>query len=56
MDDLILTTVFDDDMMEILPPERKTCATGVLSSCDCCGRAAVIDEDCSGICEECLLP
>lgn len=56
MDDLILTTVFDDDMMEILPPERDTCPKGMTSRCDCCGRPATIDEDCCGICEECLSP
>jgi hypothetical protein len=33
MDDLILTDVFDDGKMEILPPEPKTRASG-LSSCD----------------------
>jgi hypothetical protein len=55
MDDLILTDVFDDGKMEILPPEPKTRASG-LSSCDCCGRVAAIDEDCCGICEECLSP
>jgi hypothetical protein len=43
-------------MMEILPPERKTCVNGEVSSCDCCGRRAIMDEDCCGICEECLSP
>jgi len=56
MDDLILTTVFDDDTMEILPPEGKTCGGDEVSSCDCCGRRAVIEENCCGICEECLSP
>jgi len=56
MKDLILTTVFDDDTMEILPPERKSCGVGDMSSCDCCGRRAVIEEDCCGICEERLSP
>ncbi|MGO7367626.1 hypothetical protein ACC719_11545 [Rhizobium ruizarguesonis] len=37
MDGLILSNVFEDDMMEILPPEPKTCAAGMVSSCDCCG-------------------
>jgi hypothetical protein len=54
MDDLILTAVFDDDKIEILPPEPKTCSSGMMSSCDCCGRHAVMDEDCCGICDECL--
>jgi hypothetical protein len=55
MDELVITDVIDDDMMEILPPEPTTCAAG-MSSCDCCGRDAVMDEDCCGICEECLSP
>jgi ribosomal protein S14 len=55
MDDLILKTVFDEDMMDILPPERDTCPKRMMSRCDCCGRPAAIDEDCCGICEDCLL-
>lgn len=56
MDDLILTNVFDDDRMEILPPDRDGCQKGMMSPCDCCGRSAAIDEDCCGLCEECLSP
>ncbi len=56
MDDFILTTVFEDDMMEILPPERDACPNGMMSRCDCCGRPTAIDEDGCGICEECLAP
>lgn len=55
MDDLVRITVFDDDKMEILPPEKSTCGAGE-AACDCCGRRAVMDEDCCGICEECLSP
>jgi hypothetical protein len=54
MDDLILTTVFDD-RIEILLPEEK-CSDGVLSRCDCCGRPAPMDDDCFGICPDCLAP
>lgn len=43
-------------MMEILPPEKDACMDGTASRCDCCRRPAVIDEDCCGICEECLSP
>ncbi|MFS8053257.1 hypothetical protein QD357_10505 [Rhizobium sp. BR 317] len=56
MNNLVLTTVFDDDMMEILPPEQNTLGAGEASLCDCCGRRALMDEDCCGICEECLSP
>ena len=56
MDDLILINVFDDDMMEILPPNRNACTDEGMSSCNCCGRRAVMDDDCCGICEECLSP
>jgi hypothetical protein len=27
-----------------------------MSVCDCYGRPAIMDEDCCGICEECLSP
>jgi hypothetical protein len=45
MDDLIIISDFDDDMIDILPPEPKVYAVAEMSSCDCCG-----------ICEECLSP
>ncbi|WP_200950894.1 hypothetical protein [Rhizobium sp. Root1220] len=54
MNDLVRITV-DDDMMEILPPDQKPCGVGE-AACDCCGRRAVMDEDCCGICDECLSP
>jgi hypothetical protein len=54
MDDLIPTTLFPDHNIEILPPERHACPIEQTSSCLCCGRRATIDEDCCGICEECL--
>jgi hypothetical protein len=56
MTDLLPTTVFDDDVMEILQPEQNALGAGEASVCDCCGRWAVMDEDCCGICEECLWP
>lgn len=44
-----------DADIEILPPE--TCpADTATSQCLCCGRPASGDEDCYGICEECLSP
>ena len=56
MDDLILTTVYDHDEIDILPPERNACPEGKEACCACCGRPAKMDEDCCGICEECLSP
>ncbi len=56
MDDLTLSTVFDDNRIEILPPDRNACGNAMTCPCDCCGRHAVMDEDCCGICEECLAP
>lgn len=56
MNDLVSTIVFDDDMIEILPPVQNACSNGNISICDCCGCPAVMDEDCCGICEECLSP
>lgn len=55
MNDLVAITVFDVDQIEILPPEHPTCGAE-RALCDCCGRSAVMDEDCCGICEECLSP
>jgi hypothetical protein len=46
---------FADEDIEILPPE--SCRRGqVVSPCGCCGRPAALDDDCYGICEECLSP
>ena len=56
MDELILTTVYEHDVMDILPPEPTSCPEGTKAYCDCCGRPATMDEDCCGICEECLSP
>ncbi len=56
MNDPIPAKVADDDMMEIYPPERKTCPGGLPSRCDCCGQFAAMGEDCFGLCEECLSP
>ena len=44
--------LFDDAEIEILPPE--TSADPATPLCACCGRPASSDEDCYGICEECL--
>jgi hypothetical protein len=47
--------VFADADIEILRPDSV--AAGCLQSpCACCGRLSAIDEDCYGICEECLSP
>jgi hypothetical protein len=46
--------VFTDADIEILPPETVEAAGYRPSSCACCGKIASIDEDCYGICEECL--
>jgi hypothetical protein len=54
MDD-IFTELFADPMVEIIPPERDNRFAGEEPSCLCCGRRAEMDEDCCGICEECLL-
>ena len=56
MDDLILTTVYYHDVIDILPPDRNSCPEGTESCCACCGRPAKMDADCCGICEECLSP
>ena len=56
MDDLILTTVYDHNVIDILPPERNSRPAGAEACCDCYGRPATMDEDCCGICEECLSP
>ena len=47
--------LFADDDIEILLPE--SCRRDqVVSPCGCCGRPAALDDDCYGICEECLSP
>lgn len=56
MNDLVPVADFDADAMEILPPNSPTCELGETAVCGCCGRRAVMDEDCCGICEECLSP
>jgi len=56
MDDMTPTIVVADAAIEILPPERDTSANGEMSFCNCCGHRAAMDEDCCGICEECLSP
>ncbi len=46
--------LFADAEIEILPPE--TLSADPKPACACCGRPASIEEDCYGICEECLSP
>lgn len=46
--------LFADAEIEILPPE--TSADLTTYPCACCGRPASTDEDCYGLCEECLSP
>ncbi|TAW53266.1 hypothetical protein [Rhizobium leguminosarum] len=46
--------ILADTLVEILPPKRKKGSRGNLATCQCCGRRRTIDEDCCGICEECL--
>lgn len=47
--------LFADAEIEILPPETLS-ADPAKPACACCGRPASIEEDCYGICEECLSP
>ncbi|SFB61760.1 hypothetical protein SAMN03159496_05897 [Rhizobium sp. NFR07] len=47
--------LFADADIEILPPETVS-ADLATPPCACCGRPASTEEDCYGICEECLLP
>lgn len=56
MDNLTPTIALADAIIEILPPERDICVNREMPFCDCCGRRAAMDEDCCGICEECLSP
>lgn len=46
---------FADAEIEILPPETIS-ASPATTPCACCGLPASTEEDCYGICEECLLP
>lgn len=49
------THVFAEAGIEILPPEHDD--EGCLkSTCACCGCPSTMDEDCYGICQECLSP
>lgn len=47
--------LFAEAEIEILAPENCS-ADSAASPCICCGRPASSDEDCYGICEECLSP
>jgi hypothetical protein len=47
--------LFADADIEILPQESLP-ADPAAPPCLCCGRPASCDEDCYGICEECLSP
>jgi hypothetical protein len=43
--------------MEILPPEPKAVSCSGAVACLCCGGLRTsLDEDCYGICDECLAP
>jgi hypothetical protein len=56
MEDLTIMDVFDDARIEILPPDRGPIVCDTAPACLCCGRQKVIEEDCCGICDECLAP
>ncbi|MBY3171644.1 hypothetical protein [Rhizobium laguerreae] len=47
--------LFADAEIEILPPETLA-ADPATPACACCGRPASTEDDCYGICEECLSP
>jgi len=47
--------LFADAEIEILPPESVSLDSAT-PPCACCGRPASNEEDCYGICEECLSP
>lgn len=55
MDDLTLNTLFDP-AIEIIPPDCDDYSRDDAMTCLCCGRLSSMDEDCCGICEECLAP
>ncbi|NKJ08288.1 hypothetical protein FHT29_005298 [Rhizobium sp. SG741] len=48
--------LFEDAEIEILPPPETLSADPAIPSCACCGGPASTEEDCYGICEECLSP
>ncbi|WP_179877576.1 hypothetical protein [Rhizobium anhuiense] len=48
--------VFADADLEILPPDSTNAVSETTSFCACSGRRATMDEDCYGICDECLSP
>jgi hypothetical protein len=54
MEDLTFASMFDERVIEIIPPERSR--EEDTSTCLCCGRRSRMDEDGCGICEECLAP
>lgn len=56
MNSRIVACVAADQLVEILPPERKGCRLLEVSACICCGHRSRIDEDGCGICDECLTP
>ncbi|TBY80911.1 hypothetical protein E0H33_15200 [Rhizobium leguminosarum bv. viciae] len=41
---------------QIIPPKRIYPSYEGVAPCLCCGRPSKLDEDCCGICEECLSP
>ncbi len=54
MEDLTFASMFDERVIEIIPPERSR--EEDTSPCLCCGWRSRMDEDGCGICEECLAP
>lgn len=57
MEDPTVTTLRPEHVIEIILPEREEACDDPAAICLCCGRrSSKIDEDCCGICEECLAP
>ncbi len=55
MEDDNTLRLFADIEIEILPPETLS-ANPETPPCACCGGPTSTEEDCYGICEECLSP
>lgn len=55
MDDDLTKELNASHEIEILPPKRDECLGHGAGTCLCCGRPrSFMDDDCCGICEECL--
>lgn len=46
----------NDRDIEILPPASFRASGKSTRICACCGQSALMDEDCYGMCDECLSP